>query len=85
MPPLLSFFVQFFVNRKVNVKLNLEERNVLSDILPFILEGQLNRIIARVSEIASRYKLWTPFTDIHEDAQQAERIMSLATQFGEGW
>jgi predicted nucleotide-binding protein (sugar kinase/HSP70/actin superfamily) len=85
MPALLNFFIQYFVNRKSDVKLNLSEKNILAEVLPFILQGQLNRVINKVSNITEHYKLWTPFSDINEDAQEAEKIISLATQFGEGW
>jgi predicted nucleotide-binding protein (sugar kinase/HSP70/actin superfamily) len=85
MPPLLSFFVQWFVNRKTNIKLNLADRDIISEFLPLIIQGQLNRIMNKVSRIAAEYKLWIPFSDIQKDALEAEKIISLATQFGEGW
>ncbi|MCL2039316.1 MAG: 2-hydroxyacyl-CoA dehydratase [Bacteroidetes bacterium] len=85
MPSLLSFFVQYFVNRKADVDLNLVERNVFNDIVPKILQIQLKRAMKKVSDVAKNYKLWTDFGDINEDAREAAKIISLATQFGEGW
>lgn len=85
MPPILSFFVQYFVNRKSDVKHNLENRNIFADIMITTLHNKIDKIIAEVSKIASNYKLWTEFGDINEEAEEAEKIISLATQFGEGW
>jgi predicted nucleotide-binding protein (sugar kinase/HSP70/actin superfamily) len=85
MPSLLSFFVQYFVNRKADVDLYLEERNVFNEVVPFLLQKQLKRVMKKVTKVAGNYKLWTDFGDINEDALEASEIISLATQFGEGW
>ena len=85
MPPLLSFFVQYFVNRKVDVDLNLMGRNIFDEIVPKILQIRLKQATKKVTKIASNYKLWTDFGDIDEDAREASKIINLAAQFGEGW
>jgi predicted nucleotide-binding protein (sugar kinase/HSP70/actin superfamily) len=86
MPPILSFFAQFFVNRKVLIEHNLEEKNKWTDLLPIMfLKANLDYAIKKVNKIAKDYDYWIPFGDIFEEAEEAEKIISLATQFGEGW
>jgi predicted nucleotide-binding protein (sugar kinase/HSP70/actin superfamily) len=50
-------------------------------IIKKVIDGAINK----VSKVASNYKLWMPFGDIDEEAREAEKIITLATQFGEGW
>jgi predicted nucleotide-binding protein (sugar kinase/HSP70/actin superfamily) len=85
MPPILSFFIQYFVNRKVNIRENLERKKLFDGIYPMLIKKVIDSSIKKVEKIASNYKLWMPFGDIDEEAKEAEKIISLATQFGEGW
>ena len=85
MPPILSFFIQYFVNRKVNIRENLERKKLFDDFYPLIIRKFIDGAIKKVSKIAANYKLWMPFGDIDEEAREAEKIITLATQFGEGW
>lgn len=85
MPPILSFFIQYFVNRKVNIRENLDRKKLFDNFYPMIIKKVIDGAINKVSKVASNYKLWMPFGDIDEEAREAEKIITLATQFGEGW
>lgn len=84
-PPLLSgFFMQSFVNRKVNVDTNIEKRRI-TDIAYDWLYRVTRTKIERVNRVASVFRYFTPFGDIFEEAREAQNIISLNAQFGEGW
>jgi predicted nucleotide-binding protein (sugar kinase/HSP70/actin superfamily) len=85
MPPILSFFIQYFVNRRVNIRENLTPKKIFDDIYPFLVQKYLGGVIRKVERVAANYLLWQPFGDIEEEALEAEKIITLATQFGEGW
>lgn len=83
-PTLTSFFTQSFVNMKVNKKMYLEKSNIPT----FVIDG-LNAIahkqIHKINAIASGFSHYTPFTDIEEEAENGEKVVSLSAQYGEGW
>ncbi len=83
-PPILSFFTQWFVNRKTNIEHNLAEKGKWY-FLPDILKKILDICVRKVDKIASNYELWRPFGDIEEEAKEAAKVITLAAQFGEGW
>jgi predicted nucleotide-binding protein (sugar kinase/HSP70/actin superfamily) len=83
-PGLLPFFMQTFVNRRVNTELNLA-RPTLADFLIFQTYRWAARQIARVNAAGRRFRYFTPFPDIFEEAGGGAQIVSLAAQFGEGW
>jgi len=85
MPPILSFFIQYFVNRKVNIRENLNRKKLFDGFYPWAIKKVIDSAIKQVEKIASNYKLWMPFGDIEAEAKEAEKIITLATQFGEGW
>ncbi len=84
-PPIIDFFLQFFVNREVNKKQYIRKTNLVSDFMSFILEYKVNRHVERVNKILSNFKFYSPIIGIRDIAQKASRILSLANQFGEGW
>lgn len=83
-PPLLSFFTQYFVNNKVNIENNIKIKSFWNFLIDF-LHKKIENIIKKVENIASNYKLWQPFGNIKEEAKEAEKVITLAAQFGEGW
>ncbi|MBT9873891.1 2-hydroxyglutaryl-CoA dehydratase [Bacteroides salyersiae] len=84
-PPILSnFFMQSFVNRKVNVEAHVENRQ-LSDL---VLNGGYRiarKQINKINAIAARFRYFVPFGDIFEEAEETKKLVSLHAQFGEGW
>ena len=83
-PGLLPFFTQTFVNRRINTELNLA-RQTLTDYLISRTYKWVARQIARVNAAGSKFRHFTPFPDIFEEAAGGAKIVSLAAQFGEGW
>lgn len=84
MPPLTSFFTQWFVNNRVNIDSNLKVKSFWNFIAK-IFKQIIDSAIKKVDKIASNYMLWYPFGDIEEEAKEAEKVITLAAQFGEGW
>ena len=83
-PLLLGFFIQFFVNRKVNQKTYLEKSEI-SDVIVDMFYKVIKRHINKVNKIASKFRYYIPFNDIFEEAEEAANVITLNAQFGEGW
>ncbi len=85
MPPIMTdFFMQAFVNKKVNVENHVESRH-MTDFLYSFAYTRIKRQIAQVNHIASRFRYFTPFNDIFSEAHHAQQVITLTAQFGEGW
>ena len=85
LPPQISpFFIQSFVNRKVNKMYGLSE----SKVPEFIFDGiyaLVERYIAKANTICSDFEYFSPICNIFNEAEQAKQIIELGCQFGEGW
>lgn len=84
-PPIMTdFFTQTFVNRKVNVSSHVIPKSSV-DLL-YVLGYQIvKKEIAKVNKIGGRFRYFAPFCNIFEEAREAEKVVSLNAQFGEGW
>jgi len=83
-PQILPFFMQSFVNRKVNKKYGLSE----SWVPEFVFDGLyalIRRNIAKANKICADFEYFSPIPDIFHEASQAEELIDLGCQFGEGW
>ena len=84
-PPMLTdFFMQSFVNDKINIEKHLKVKsmpNFVIDTLYKIVEKE----ITRFNKAASSFKYYTPFNNIFEVAEHGKEVISLSAQFGEGW
>lgn len=84
-PPVLTdFFMQAFVNDKVNVETHLQPKQKLQWLYDAAYR-LMRKQIAKVNELASAFRYFTPLNDIFEEAEHARKIISLNVQFGEGW
>lgn len=84
-PPILAdFFLQIFVNRKVNEKHHIERKSNFGFLYNYFY-GLVKKQYSKYNKAASAYRYFTPFTDIFEEAKEAEKVISLVAQFGEGW
>ena len=81
---LLPFFTQTFVNRRVNIELDLA-RPSMADFLISKAYRWVARQIVRANAECMKFRYFTPFPDIFEEAAGAAQIVNLAAQFGEGW
>lgn len=81
---LTDFFMQSFVNGKIRF-----ESYILKDNIPkFVYKFFFNRIQKQIEEanrIGSQFEYFIPFKNIFEEAQDAQKVISLNAQFGEGW
>lgn len=81
---LLDFFMQNFVNRKVRVRSCIEQQ-LLPDFVYKAAYKIVNRQIAKFNQVGSAFRYFRPFQDIFEEAAEAQKVISLNAQFGEGW
>lgn len=84
-PPLLSpFFLQDFVNLLVQKHTGMK----CSKVPDFIIKGIYDLIWRRekkINKICARFRYFRPFTNIFEEAEHVDGVVSMAAQFGEGW
>jgi len=84
-PPMLTdFFLQAFVNTRVNQRAHLE-RKTMPDCALRWAYSLVWRKIEKANRLCSRFKHFTPFESIFAKADEASRVVSLYAQFGEGW
>jgi predicted CoA-substrate-specific enzyme activase len=83
-PPLLDFFIQDFVNFDTNKKLQLRKPS-MSDFIVKFFESYANKRIKRVNNSLQAYCRYQPYHNIRDLSKKAEKVISLANQFGEGW
>ncbi len=84
-PPVLTdFFMQAFVNRKVNVRTHME-RKALAEFMYDWGYKLVTLEIKKVNRIAHAFRYFIPFRDLFEEAAEAREVVSLNAQFGEGW
>ena len=81
---LADFFMQNFVNRKVRV-----ESHIQKGTLPaFVYKSAyllIKKQIEKANRIGKEFRYFVPFKDIFEEAEEAQKVISLNAQFGEGW
>ena len=83
-PQILPFFMQSFVNRKVNKNYGFTE----SLIPEFVFDGiyaLVKKNITKANKICADYEYFSPIQDIFHEAEQTEDLIDLGCQFGEGW
>ena len=83
-PLLLDFFMQSFVNNRIDRQTHLKRRSI-TDFIYSLVYKRIRKHIARVNKAASSFRYFTPFNDIFEEAEEARKVISLSAQFGEGW
>lgn len=84
-PPILSFFEQYFVNHNTDINNNLKKSNIIDNTIIAYLHKKVKHAIKVVNKMMKDYPLWLPFGNINKEAQAASNILSLSAQFGEGW
>ena len=84
-PPILTdFFMQSFVNRETKLKTYLKKKE-FSDTLMKHAYRLVWAQVKKINEAASQFRYFMPFGDIFTEAQEAEKVITLNAQFGEGW
>ncbi|MGM9768792.1 MAG: acyl-CoA dehydratase activase-related protein [Candidatus Cryptobacteroides sp.] len=84
-PPMLTdFFSQFFVNRKVK-KASLSEDSRIPDWIYNYMYRLYKKHMSYFNKAGAGFRYWSGFNDIFQEAKEAESIINLNVQFGEGW
>lgn len=81
---LTDFFMQIFVNHKVDKATDME-RSSVPEFLYKLSYKAVWKQIEKVNERASQFRYFIPFRDIFDEAEEAQKILTLNAQFGEGW
>lgn len=84
-PPLLDFLLQLFVNSKVNDKNGTSESSIFEKALLPLVWKYINKHVKKSEKIMSKFKLFEPSESIFAKAKNAEEVIDLSNQFGEGW
>lgn len=83
-PSLMTFFVQTFVNRKVNKQHNINKQSVPQFLMDFFYK-KIKGKIDKYNNIMSSFLYYEPLDNIFELAEKSKNILPLYSQFGEGW
>lgn len=84
-PPLMTdFFMQSFVNMKVNQDSHIMRKKIPDFVIDWLYRKVQNQI-SKVNKTGKEFCYFQPFESIYEKAERAKQIISLNTQFGEGW
>ena len=84
-PDLLDFFIQEFVNMKVNDNNNLLKTNWATKFYVNIVENKIEKYSKKAEKIASNFNYYRAKHSIYKESENASKILDLANQFGEGW
>lgn len=84
-PTIVNFFLQTFVNRKVNKKAHLSAGSVVPEFLIDRLYKWADGYVRRANRICGAFRYYVPLGNIFEEAEHASGIITLTAQFGEGW
>ncbi|MDR1098486.1 MAG: acyl-CoA dehydratase activase-related protein [Tannerella sp.] len=84
-PPVIDFFMQYFVNSKVNIQNGISPDSLLQKLLTPLLRQYMNRRMNRVESVMRKYRFHTPAESICAKAEYASEVLDLSHQFGEGW
>ena len=83
-PPLVEFFLMTFINHKAYEKCNVK-RNEKPKLKTFVIEKYVFRMVRKFNKVMRDFRFYKPFHKIKDLADNAEKIVSLVNQFGEGW
>ncbi|HBS86984.1 MAG: hypothetical protein A2W91_02090 [Bacteroidetes bacterium GWF2_38_335] len=83
-PPLMDFFTQYFINVDADIKTGMKKYS-LSDLYLRFIELRADLFVQKAEKINRDFRYFTPFHSIRRISRYAERILSIANQYGEGW
>jgi predicted CoA-substrate-specific enzyme activase len=83
-PQILPFFIQSFVNRKVNKNYGFTESFIPEFIFDW-LYAYVRKNISKANKICADFEYFSPINDIFYEAEQCKELIDLGCQFGEGW
>ena len=83
-PPLLSFFMQFFTNEEFNQRIFLK-RSLKNRIACTLGYHYVHYFLQRVEAIMKSFRYYQKSADLRKLAEETNRTVSLVNQAGEGW
>jgi len=83
-PPLREFFAAWPVNAHTGVRLNLKQPD-LPWLLSLVVKKYVQSFLDDVEVVMKGFRYYRPAHTIQDIAKQAQEIVSLAHQYGEGW
>ena len=84
-PPIVDFFMQYFVNSQINNENGIERMSFAEKMLRSALWKYINNKIQATETIMKEFRFHTPVESIFTKARNAEEVLHLSNQFGEGW
>lgn len=84
MPTFLEFFAGGLIHVQQKVKTNIARRDMLW-LLTLLGKKLLHNFLDEVHEVMKGYRRFHHHTDIEDIARNAQEILSLNHQYGEGW
>lgn len=84
-PTIINFFMQAFVNRKVNKAAHLTGGSIIPEFVFDQLYKWANGYLDKANRACSAFRYHIPFGQIFEEAEHASHLVPLTAQFGEGW
>ena len=83
-PQILPFFMQSFVNRKVNKNYGFTETLFPEFIFDWFYV-LVEKNITKANKICADFEYFSPISNIFQEAEQTKELIDLGCQFGEGW
>ena len=83
-PPIIDFFIQDFVNIRINKDANLRQASI-NDYFLWFLEKYAKYYLRKTDLIMQSFRFYERQHSILDLSHKAGQIISLANQFGEGW
>jgi len=83
-PQILPFFMQSFVNRKVNENYGFS-KSLLPELIFDGLHALVRKNITKANKICTDFEYFSPINDVFHEAEHAKELIDLGCQFGEGW
>jgi predicted nucleotide-binding protein (sugar kinase/HSP70/actin superfamily) len=84
-PPMDSFFMQTFINQRINAQNGIKRTGWLTlKFLPLLYKF-LNKRRQKFEHIVRKSRFYLSHESIFDLATHAEEIIDLSNQFGEGW
>ena len=84
-PTIINFFMQAFVNRRVNKQAHLSGGSVIPEFVFNRLYKWADGYVEKANRACGAFRYYVPFGNIFEEAEQASAVVPLTAQFGEGW
>jgi len=84
MPPLMEYYCYALFNHGLDVEMKLKHPNKMW-LMARLFTPRVYKFIAESQQVLSKFKHFRPNHHITDIAAEAEKFLSLANRFGEGW